>query len=77
MKEQRWGRIISVSSTTFHSGIGFNTHYTASKGGIIGFARSLASEVEDFGITVNTIAPGSTQRRPPSTASPENSAGST
>jgi NAD(P)-dependent dehydrogenase (short-subunit alcohol dehydrogenase family) len=61
MKERRWGRIISVSSTTFHSGIGFNTHYTASKGGIIGFARSLASEVGDFGITVNTIAPGLTR----------------
>ena len=61
MKEQRWGRIISVSSTTFHSGIGFNTHYTASKGGLIGFARSLASEVGDFGITVNTIAPGLTR----------------
>ena len=56
MKERGWGRIISVSSTTFHSANGFNTHYTASKGGLIGFARSLASEVGDFGITVNTIA---------------------
>ena len=61
MKERGWGRIISVSSTTFHSGIGFNTHYTASKCGLIGFARSLASEVGDFGITVNTIAPGLTR----------------
>jgi NAD(P)-dependent dehydrogenase (short-subunit alcohol dehydrogenase family) len=48
MKERGWGRIISVSSTTFHSGIGFNTHYTASKGGLIRFARSLASEVGDL-----------------------------
>jgi NAD(P)-dependent dehydrogenase (short-subunit alcohol dehydrogenase family) len=55
MKERGWGRIISVSSTTFHSGIGFNTHYTASKGGLIGFARSLASEVGDFGITCARI----------------------
>ena len=61
MKNRHWGRIISVSSTTFHSGIGFNTHYTASKSGLIGFARSLASEVGDFGITVNTIAPGLTR----------------
>jgi 3-oxoacyl-[acyl-carrier protein] reductase len=61
MKDRGWGRIVSVSSTTFHSGIGFNTHYTASKGGLIGFARSLASEVGDFGITVNTIAPGLTR----------------
>ena len=76
MKERGWGRIISVSSTTFHSGIGFNTHYTASKGGLIGFARSLASEVGDFGITVNTIAPGLTRTDTTINGKPESSAGS-
>src|ERR1700721_1933193 len=70
MKERGWGRIISVSSTTFHSGIGFNTHYTASKGGLIGFARSLASEVGDFGITVNTIAPRLTRTDTTATGKP-------
>lgn len=58
MIERGWGRIVAVSSTTFHSGIGMNTHYTASKGGVIGFARSLAAEVGEHGVTVNTIAPG-------------------
>src|ERR1700752_3537574 len=29
MAERGWGRVVSVSSTTFHSGIGMNTHYTA------------------------------------------------
>ncbi|MET8425155.1 3-oxoacyl-ACP reductase family protein [Nocardia sp. NPDC004860] len=58
MVQRGWGRVISVSSTTFHSGIGLNTHYTASKGGVIGFSRSLAAEVGAHGVTVNTIAPG-------------------
>jgi len=58
MVERGWGRIISVSSTTFHSGIPFNTHYTASKGAVIGFTRSLAAEVGEYGVTVNSIAPG-------------------
>jgi NAD(P)-dependent dehydrogenase (short-subunit alcohol dehydrogenase family) len=58
MKEKGWGRIISISSTTFHSGIAYNSHYTASKAGLIGFTRGLASEVGANGITVNTIAPG-------------------
>lgn len=61
MKAKSWGRIISMSSTTFHSGIGYNSHYTASKGGLIGFSRSLASEVGQYGITVNTVAPGLTK----------------
>ncbi|QII00322.1 SDR family oxidoreductase [Rhodococcoides fascians A21d2] len=58
MVDAGWGRIVTVSSTTFHSGIGLNTHYTASKGGAIGFSRSLAAEVGEHGVTVNTIAPG-------------------
>jgi len=61
MIERGWGRVISVSSTTFHSGIPNNTHYTASKGALIGFTSSLAAEVGAAGITVNTIAPALTR----------------
>jgi len=58
MKAKGWGRIVTMSSTTFHSGIAYNSHYSASKGGLIGFSRALASELGQYGITVNTIAPG-------------------
>ena len=58
MKSRSWARIIMMSSTTFHSGIAYNSHYTASKGGLIGFSRALATKLGEYGITVNTIAPG-------------------
>ena len=51
MKERGWGRIISVSSTTFHSR---SAQYLHRARAAVRFARSLASEVVDFGITVNT-----------------------
>jgi len=58
MKARGWGRIIPISSTTYHAGIGGRTHYVAAKAGMIGFTRSLAREVGDFGVTVNVLAPG-------------------
>ncbi len=57
MREQQWGRVIIVASNTFHAGIGGMSHYIASKGGLIGFLRSLAAEVGEEGVTVNGIAP--------------------
>lgn len=57
MREQEWGRVIIVASNTFHAGIGGMAHYIASKGGLIGFLRSLAAEVGEEGVTVNGIAP--------------------
>jgi NAD(P)-dependent dehydrogenase (short-subunit alcohol dehydrogenase family) len=58
MTSQGWGRMVSMASTTFHTGFGGFCHYTASKGGVIGFTRTLAAEVGDRGVTVNAIAPG-------------------
>lgn len=58
MTERGWGRVVSMASTTFHTGFGGFCHYTASKGGVIGFIRTLAAEVGDQGVTVNAIAPG-------------------
>lgn len=57
MVEKGWGRVIVMASTTFHNGTPGLTAYTASKGGVIGFVRSLAGEVGAMGVTVNAIAP--------------------
>lgn len=63
MKARKQGRIVNVASTTFWLNAPQMTAYIASKGGVIGFTRSLASEVGAFGINVNAIAPGLTNTK--------------
>lgn len=63
MREQRYGRIINISSGTVFGGTPQFLHYVTSKAGVIGLTRALANEVGDHGITVNTIAPGLTFTR--------------
>jgi NAD(P)-dependent dehydrogenase (short-subunit alcohol dehydrogenase family) len=58
MRERRYGRIVNVSSSTFFIGYPGLAAYVASKGGIIGFTRALASEAGPHGITVNAVTPG-------------------
>ncbi|ONH24661.1 SDR family NAD(P)-dependent oxidoreductase [Pseudofrankia asymbiotica] len=58
MIEARWGRIVTISSSSAQGGQQLMTHYSASKGGVITFTKSLALELGEFGITVNTIPPG-------------------
>jgi len=58
MKQQRWGRIVQITSEVFHLGVPNFTAYVAAKGGQTGLARSLARELAPWGITVNMIAPG-------------------
>jgi NAD(P)-dependent dehydrogenase (short-subunit alcohol dehydrogenase family) len=61
MKRQGRGKIINVSSGTFYKGLPHFLHYVVSKGGNVALTRSLAREVGEAGICVNTIAPGYTE----------------
>jgi NAD(P)-dependent dehydrogenase (short-subunit alcohol dehydrogenase family) len=61
MQAQGWGRIIATATNGFHTGLPGLTPYVASKGGVIGFVRSLAGEVGSDGVTVNAIAPSLTR----------------
>lgn len=58
MKKARYGRIVSLASAVFFNGYPGLTAYAASKGGVIGFSRVLASECGEFGITANVVSPG-------------------
>ncbi len=57
MVERGWGRVVAVSSTTFHMGTPRFAAYTTSKAAVIGFVRAVATEVGDAGVTINAIAP--------------------
>ena len=65
MTAQGHGRIVCTSS---HVGLGANGHsaYSAAKEGITGFARSVARELRDHGITCNVIRPVAAWRGHPS-----------
>jgi NAD(P)-dependent dehydrogenase (short-subunit alcohol dehydrogenase family) len=58
MKERRTGKIINIASGTAYKGIPNMLHYVTSKGAIVSFTRALSRELGEFGIAVNTLAPG-------------------
>jgi len=59
MKEQRYGRIVNISSSAGRSVSTLGgAHYTASKAGLLGLTRAVAKEAAPFGITVNAVCPG-------------------
>ena len=58
MAKQGWGRIISIASTQAIANEGRLGSYTATKGAIMSFTKSLAVELAPRGILANAIAPG-------------------
>jgi 3-oxoacyl-(acyl-carrier-protein) reductase len=60
MINQRFGRIINISSVVGQMGAFGQANYSASKGGIIAFTKTLALEMAKYNITANSIAPGYT-----------------
>ncbi|WP_417543739.1 3-oxoacyl-[acyl-carrier-protein] reductase [Marinobacter sp.] len=61
MLEQKFGRIINITSFVGQAGNFGQANYAASKGGIIAFTKTMALEVAKHNITVNAIAPGFTE----------------
>lgn len=58
MIARRSGKIVNISSVTFHLGVPNLVHYVASKGGVIGLTRALAREIGEQDVHVNCITPG-------------------
>ncbi|MBA4085339.1 3-oxoacyl-ACP reductase FabG [Janibacter terrae] len=57
MTQERYGRIVNLSSTSAQGNRG-QTNYSAAKAGVQGFTKTLAIELGRFGVTANAIAPG-------------------
>jgi 2-hydroxycyclohexanecarboxyl-CoA dehydrogenase len=57
MVSSRWGRIITISSSSAQRGSPKAPHYAAAKGAVIVLSKTLALAYAQYGITVNTIPP--------------------
>jgi 3-oxoacyl-[acyl-carrier protein] reductase len=55
MREQRWGRIVFVSSIAAQGGGINGPHYAASKGGLTGLMKNLSTRLAEFNISVANI----------------------
>jgi NAD(P)-dependent dehydrogenase (short-subunit alcohol dehydrogenase family) len=60
MIQRKYGKIVNIGSGTVARGIPNFSHYVTSKGAITAFTRAISRELGDYGICVNTLAPGYT-----------------
>jgi len=58
MIARKSGKIVNISSVTFHLGTGKMAHYVASKGAVIGLTRALSRDFGEYNIHINCITPG-------------------
>lgn len=58
MLQQKYGRIVMISSTAGLHGMPFEAHYSAAKAGLIGLSKSISKEYGSKGITCNVVLPG-------------------
>jgi len=60
MRERGWGRIINITSVSVKQPLPDLVLSNAIRAGVVGYAKTLANEVADEGITVNNVCPGYT-----------------
>jgi 2-hydroxycyclohexanecarboxyl-CoA dehydrogenase len=58
MQQARYGRIVSISSEAGRVGSKGSAVYSAAKGGVVAFMKTIARENGRYGVTANSIAPG-------------------
>jgi len=58
LKEQKYGKIVNITSINGIRGKFGQTNYSASKAGIIGYTKAVAKELGAFNVNVNAVAPG-------------------
>ena len=58
MRENKWGRIVTITSINGLRGKFGQTNYSAAKGGVIGLTKACAKDLGKYGITSNSVAPG-------------------
>ncbi|MEE8515776.1 MAG: SDR family NAD(P)-dependent oxidoreductase [Alphaproteobacteria bacterium] len=63
MKEQGGGAIVSIAASRGLRGGSGASHYSAAKAGIILFTQTMVLECADYGVRINTIAPGNADAR--------------
>jgi len=57
-REQKWGRIITITSINGLRGKFGQTNYSAAKGGVIGLTKAAAKDLGKYQVTSNSVAPG-------------------